>query len=67
MKQAVIFYFLIYVKNTMEIFFKSFFYVLVQIQRISVSWTLAAHLVFLYYVCCLQNLFETPEVTESDE
>ena len=38
-------YFLIYVKNTMEIFYKSLFYVaLVAIQCISVSWTLAAQI-----------------------
>ena len=48
-KYAVIFssYFLIYVKNTMEIFYKSLLYgVLVRIQCISVSRTLAACLVF---------------------
>ena len=44
---AVIFYFLLYIKNTMETFLemKIPFYVLVPIQCFSVSWTLAAHLV----------------------
>ena len=52
----------------MEIFYKSPFYdVLVPIQCISVSWTLAAHLVFSSYLCRLQNPFEAPEITESDE
>ena len=51
-------YFLIYVKNTMEIFYISLFYdVLAPIQCISISWTPAAHLVFFSYVCCLQNPF----------
>ena len=68
-KYAVIFssYFLIYVKNAMENFYKSFFNdVLVTIQCVSVSWTQAAHLVFLSFVCCLQNPFEDPEITKSD-
>ena len=57
-KDAIIFlsYFLIYVKNTMEIFYKSLFDdVLVSIHCIFVSWTLAAYLVFLSYV-----VFKTP-------
>ena len=68
-KYAVIFssYLLIYVKNAMENFYKSFFNdVLVTIQCISVSWAQAAHLVFLSFVCCLQNPSEDPEITESD-
>ena len=36
-------------------------------SSVFVSWTLAAHLVFSSHVCCLQNLFEAPEITESDE
>ena len=51
-KYAVIFssHILVYVKNAMEILYKSLFYdVLVPIQCISVSWTLATH-----------NLFKTP-------
>ena len=52
----------------MEIFYKSVFCnILVLIQCIFVSWTLAAHLIFSSYLCCLQNPFETPEITESDE
>ena len=52
----------------MEIFYKFLFYdVLVSIQFISVSWTLAAHLVFSPYVCFLQNPFEALEITESVE
>ena len=57
-KCGVIFssYFFIYVKNILEILHKSFIYdALVPISCISVSWTLAAHLVFSSYVCCLQN------------
>ena len=59
-KYAVIFssYYLIYVNNTRKFSINHFFYdVLVPIQCISVSWTLAAHLVFLSYVCYLQNPF----------
>ena len=70
MKYAIIFstYFLIYVNYTMEIFYKTLFYdVLVSVQCTSAFWTLAAHLVFLSYVSCLQNPFEAPEITESDE
>ena len=52
----------------MEFFYKSLFYdVLVPIQFFFDSWILTAHLVFLSYVCCLQNPFEAPEVTKSDE
>ena len=68
-KYAVIFssYIFIYVKNTMEIFNIFLFYAIVPIQSITVSWTLDAHLVFSSYICCLQNTFEAPEITESDE
>ena len=69
-KYAVILssYFFIFIKNTMVIFYKSIFYdALVPIQCISVSWALAAHLVFSSYVCCLQKPFEAPKITESDE
>ena len=52
----------------MEMFYKPLFYdVLVPIQCIFVSWTLAAHLVFLSHLCCLQIPFGAPEITESDE
>ena len=52
----------------MEMIYKSLFYdVLVPIQCISVSWTLAVHLVFSLYVCCLQNPFEASKMTDSDE
>ena len=50
-----------------KFFYKSLFYVLIPIPCISVAWTIAAHLVFSSYVCCLQNTFEAPEKTESDE
>ena len=50
----------------MEIFYQFLFYdVLVPVQCISVSWTLASHLVFSLYACCLKNLFEVPKITES--
>ena len=65
-KHVVIFssYFLIYVKDAMEFFYKSLFNdVLVPIQCISVPWTLATHLVFSSYVCCLQNSFKNSEIT----
>ena len=68
-KDAIIFlsYFLIYVKNTMEIFYKSLFDdVLVSIHCIFVSWTLAAYLVFLSYVV-FKNPFKARKITESDE
>ena len=59
---------MIYVKNTMKYFYKSLYYhVLVPVQYISVSWTLAAQLVFLSYVCCVQNPFEASEIAENDE
>ena len=52
----------------MVIFYKSHsYYVLVPVQCISVTWTLAAHLVFSSYLCCLQNPFKAPELTEKDE
>ena len=52
----------------MGIVYKCPFYnVLVPVQCISVSWNLAAHLVLSSNVCCLQNPFEAPEITESDE
>lgn len=69
-KHVVIFssYFLIYVKDAMEFFYKSLFNdVLVPIQCISVPWTLATHLVFSSFVCYLQNLFEVSEITESNK
>lgn len=62
----------------MGIFCKYLFYVLVPVQYVPVFWTLAAHLVFsflhlvfLSYVCSLQNPFEIPKpaskITEIDE
>ena len=52
----------------MEISHKSLFYdVLIPIQFVSVSWTLAAHLAFSSYKCCLQNSFEAPKIPERDE
>ena len=44
-----------------------FLCVLIPVQCISVSWTLAAHLVFSLYLCCPQNPFQAPKITESDE
>ena len=44
-----------------------FLCVLIPVQCISVSWTLAAHLVFSLYLSCPQNPFQAPEITESDE
>ena len=52
----------------MAIVYKCPFYnVLVPVQCISISWNLAAHLVLSSNVRCLQNPFEVPEITESDE
>ena len=44
-----------------------FIFFLVPLHGVSVSWTHHAHLVFSSYACCLENPFEAPEITESDE
>ena len=51
-------------KFSMNLFFIFF---LVPLHGVSVSWTHHAHLVFSSYACCLENPFEAPEITESDE
>ena len=52
----------------MEIFYISLICIaLVTVQRISMSWTIATHLVFSSYVCYLQNPFEASEITESNK
>ena len=69
-KYAVIFssYLLACLKNTMEFFYKFCFYeIIVPVQCTSAKWTLAVHQVFSSYVCCPQNLFKAPEISESDE
>ena len=66
-KYTVIFSYFFVLRRQWKFSINPFLCVLVPIQCISVSYTLAAHLVFLSYICFPQNPFKGPKITESDE